>query len=279
MLFGSVFFIIFFIDYTLQEWFSAIKLASISIIGTLLIITSFQEDAVVSFYIGKYPSLKANGYFSIIYFLLIFIYLISVIYWTFKTSKHSPKELEKYSKKLGISAILILLGAFLFLIQIRISIVFTLSGMISIIIIIIKEPKILYILPFKSYRLIVIYKESGIDIFSHIWEFSNISDDILAGLMSVFKKLGFELIHQGELDHIDYKNGVFLVKETTHLIIGLIVSKTSTFLNKCLNKFSLDFENTYQQVLQNWHGDLNEFKDANILLEKHFGYIPSRIQK
>ncbi len=283
MLFFSVFFILFFIDYTLQEWYTAIKLASISIIGTLLIITSFQDDAVGIFNSYGFPSLKRNGYFSIIFYLLMFIFVLSILYWIFKSSLHSPKELEKYSKRLITSAILFLIGAvFVFLQQIilvPLSIFFTFSGMIIVINIVIKEPKILYILPFKTYRLIVILKESGIDIYSHIWESSNISDDLLGGLMSIINKMGIELINQGELDHISYKKGVFLITGTEHLIFGLIVSKTSKFLNKCLNNFAFEFQKKYQNVLENWYGDLKNFKDAHFLIEKHFGYLPSRIDK
>ncbi|MBY9005276.1 MAG: hypothetical protein KGD63_00800 [Candidatus Lokiarchaeota archaeon] len=283
VLYGSVFFLLFFIDYTLQERITAIKLAAISIIGTLLVISSIQGDVVILFYDYGFPSLKRSGYFSIIFYLLIFIFVISINYWIIKTSINSPKELEKYSKRLIYASVLCLIGAiFLFLqeiIIIPISIFFTFLGMIVIIITIIKEPKILFILPFKTYRLIVIYKDSGVDIFSHIWESSNISDDLLAGLMSIMNKMGTELINQGELQHVAYKKGVFLMKGTEHLIFGLIVNKTSKFLNKCLNEFSIDFQNKYQHILKNWVGDLSPFIDAPSLLEKHFGYIPSRIQK
>ncbi len=280
-LFGSVFFILFFIDYTLQEHFTAKKLTSISVIGTLLIIASFQVDAVTAFYDYGFPSLKRNGYFSILFLLMLLIFVISIMYWVIKTIMNTPNHLKKNSRYLLYAAVMYLIGIiFLFLQQIIIvpfSIIFNIIGMIIIIIAVIKEPKILYILPFKTYRLIVIFKKSDVEIFSYKWESSDISDDLLGGLMSAINKMGLEVINQGELQYIAYEKGIFLIKRTKHLVFGLIVNKTSKFLNKCLSEFSIEFQNKYESVLKNWNGDLGVFKDVNTLLEKHFGYIPSRI--
>lgn len=287
-LFSSVFFIVLFIDYTLYESFTAMKLIFLSIIGTLLIVSSLYEDSVSVFNYHieilnglEFPSFRRNGAFAIIFFLLVFIFVISVLYWEIKLLSHAPQQLKKHSKKILYAAVMYVISAFLLIVQLiiiyPISIIFTITGMIIIIHIIIKEPKILYILPFKPYRLVVIFKRSGVDLFSHKWESSEIGDDLIGGLMSAINKMGLELINQGELQYIAYEQGVFLMKGTEHLIFGLIVNKTSKLLNKCLNEFSRDFQKKFQSILENWNGELGAFKDADVLLEKHFGYIPSRI--
>jgi len=281
MLCASVLFLIFFIDYTLHETITVIKLSAISAILSLLIISILQENAIKEFYGYGYPSLKSAGYFSIFVFLLTFIFVVSILYWVIKTLINTPKQLKKKSEKLLYSALIYIIASFFFLIQqmicVPISGFFTIAGMIIMIVAIMNEPKILYILPFKTDRLIVIYKESDVEIFSHRWGPSNMIDDLLAGFMSAINKVGLEVINQGELKYIAYENGVVLIKRTENLIFGLIVNKTSKFLNKCLHEFSIEFQNKYQHILNNWNGDLGVFKDVNTLLEKHFGYIPSRI--
>ncbi|MFX1257415.1 MAG: hypothetical protein ACFFAN_06135 [Promethearchaeota archaeon] len=281
--FPATIFLILAINYNLKDSFNSINLIPIFILGTLLCYLAFQPDAVKIVVEDGYLTIVWTGLFNIIGILFLVIFSSCFFYWALKTWIHAPFEIKKEASLFLFGAVIanIVSHIFYFLIFwipsfILLSNFSVLIGLSICNIIIKKEPKILYILPFTPYRIIV-YDRNGFPLFDYDWTKSNISESLFSGFIISIQKMSKEIINMGGLLDIRLKKGILILHDSKFITVGLVISKSSKFLIDSIKKFSYEFEEKFEKQLIESCKDTSKFEQANLLIEKYFSIFPSRL--
>jgi hypothetical protein len=285
LVFPATLFLVFSVDYTSKETISLLKISITISLGALVLFFAFLPGSVTLNLDRNYPFVNAE-LFDLFYILMIVNLLSLFVYWGVTTRKHTPNKL-KYAGNLILFGI-ILLGPIdmVFFIMSRVSIIFVIldygsmtTGILILTYIMIKEPKIFYVLPFKAYHLQVNYTESGISLFNYKWtEFkSESSDDLVAGLLNAIDKMSINVLERGGVKEMRLEQGILIFQKGKYITTGLLTSKSSRVLRECLLKFTLEFEVVFKKGLEKPPSKLNQFESADELIKNNFTHIPSRI--
>ena len=134
----------------------------------------------------------------------------------------------------------------------------------------------LYVLPFKSFRLSVIDSRGGLAIFTHSWKSTEeiIGDVLFSGMIQGINLIVKESVGQGEVRELMVDNGVFIFQRSAehHLIFVLVASKSSRILRDSLIRFSDEFIQDYSPCLNNTT-NIMQFSGASDMVNKYFPYI------
>jgi hypothetical protein len=149
-------------------------------------------------------------------------------------------------------------------------------GLLVFMIAIVLEPKLLYILPFTIYR-IVVKDNKGHPLYDYDWSKSNISENLFTGFINAMQIMSEEVIKMGGLLDINLKEGILILHESENITVGLITSKSSKLLRDSVTKFTFDFETKFHKKLKESCIDMKEYRTAYELIEKHFSNFPSRL--
>ncbi|MBD3187712.1 hypothetical protein GF325_12830 [Candidatus Bathyarchaeota archaeon] len=148
-------------------------------------------------------------------------------------------------------------------------------GTIWLIVIMLKESKVLFILPFELCKLTVL-DSRGQGIYEYAWKITK--DDVIISPM--LGKLVTEL--NSRMDNagtgiLDI-NGTCITLMKEGSITGiLLATKSSLFLKNMLASFLSSFNEVFKDVLSRGRQDSHAFRAADSLVEKVFSTIPSRI--
>ena len=276
----STIFLFLFIDFTSRESVSPINIALISLLSGMVFILVWQENSII-FYDGfGYPSIKTSGIMAVVGNLVLLLNALFYFYWALRISIKAPKKLRKSSLTF-LCGTLLLLGGYAFwtiqyLLMAPIGIIITGTGMLVSIISWVKEPKILYILPFKAYRLIVLHGKSGVPLFNYNWVEHTVDEAIYSGLLHALNN-AIQILKRGSIKYILLTEGVLILKKSENVLVGLITDKTSKFLTNCINNFTDSFEKKYNSVLSDWNHQTDQFTSAKELIERFFANVPSSL--
>ncbi|HUY00027.1 MAG TPA: hypothetical protein VMV49_10770 [Candidatus Deferrimicrobium sp.] len=258
-----------FIDNVTRESINVIKISIVSAIGALLIYTTIFRSYIL-------PTIP----FAAFYDLLMDFYLIFLFLFLVRSTLKAPKNLKKLS--LFLTIITVSLGCLSYIFSwIFYGLGFFLSGFYAAIMnlilvyVLVKNPELLYILPYRVHRLTVIHSKIGISIYDHQFEKSEIDGDLLAGLLSALQQMSIEVLHIGELEEMKLSQGILIFIKANYTTVGLITSKSSKHLRDSLKKFIIEFENRFNNLLIQDVLELNQFKSAIDLIDFFFGNIPS----
>ncbi len=178
-----------------------------------------------------------------------------------------------------------------------------------------KEPGILYILPFKPYRLTVLNKKGDI-LIKYVWSRTTLIDviyDILAsteskniektkkslylsekkgGKLSIKIKLlemikeiknpkGFKISYNNENKNtiLEMKFPEILVNESQFIIVKFEVSKITKFLRDLIFQFSNEFEFQFREELKNSIIEKEKYERGYQFINQYFYMFPSNIIK
>jgi len=271
------------INYTKKENIFSLNLIPIFCLGTLLCYLAFDPKTATIIIEDGYPTIIWTGLFNIIGILMLVLFSLYFFYWAVKTWIHAPIEIKKEATiflygDFFMSIINLVIYTFTFWISslILLADVFVAIGALIIIFVILKEPKLLYVLPFKIYRIIV-KDHSGTPLFDYDWTNSSISDSMLSKLLSSILQMSEKVMNVGEILDLNLKDGILIFHECELISIGLFASNSSKFLRNSLKKFSLEFEKKFGKELKEEHRDTSKFDSAKELIEKYFSNLPSRI--
>ena len=290
LFFPATVFLVISIDYSKKESIGIFKMSFTCALGCLEIYLAFQPNAIIKTVIDGESIIVWNGEFLIVTSLMILIFVIFLLDWVGRTFINAPKQLKKESSIFLLGAILvgpINLLLFFFSYTLRILIIFAdiflLIGMIITIYILIKEPKLFYILPFTAYRITVIHNNSGFPLFDYKWAETNINEDLLSGFMQVSQNLSLKLLEKGELKDFQLEKAVLIFQKSKNITVGLLSTNSSKFLRDCLEGFTEEFENEFKDIFNNTPIDspidTSKFNSAYILIESYFSYVPSRLSE
>lgn len=281
----SVLLLVVYIDYTQHEKIGALKMSITCSLGFLQMYLTFIPGSIqISTIDGQTYTIWEGLYFYVSY-LMMSLYSIFLFLWIFKTYLNSPKGLKKNARILLIGGFLaapitvalsIFSGYLRFLIII--ADILLIIGLLLLIRVLVKEPKMFYILPFIAYNLTVVHTLSGIRIFHHKWSEMKIKEDILSGCMHALRNMSLNIIGLGEMVDLKVEHGFLISNNSKNIIVGLIASNSSKFLRDCIKHFVDEFESIFKTELMNSVSDTTIFNNASKLIEKYFTYIPYRLE-
>jgi hypothetical protein len=271
------------ITYIIKENFYSPGFVIVIGLSVLLLYLGFQPNAVDIQIQGGYKRLPWMGLFGDIGMILTIISEIYMFYWGVKTLKNAPFLIKKEARVFFLGVLLAsVVTMFFYLLYlmdpfyILIADFTLLIGYLIVTISIMMEPKLLYILPFTVYRIVVKDRE-GYPLFDHDWSKSEISENIFTGFINAIQLMSEEIMNIGGLLDIQLKDGILILHESDNITVGLITSKSSKLLRYSVTNFTCDFENKFEKILKEGNKDMRAYESADELIEKYFSNFPSRI--
>ena len=282
MIFPAIIFQVITLDYSIKEKIGSYKMSITFGLGFILIYLAFQLEELKIINEGGYPTIIWPFIFDV-FSILMLSYLISLTYlWALLIWFNLPQKLKKRSYLFIIGFTLmcpinftIYLLIYIDPLFVIIADIFAIIGGILIVYMMIKEPKILFILPFKAYTLVVIHRTANYPLFSYSWTTPKIDQDLFTCIISATEKMSMEVLLKGGIRSIDLEDGVLLLEKSDLFVVGLLASKCSKYLRDCLNEFTKRFEKKFKSNLINTPTNTIAFESAQELIDTIFAYIRS----
>lgn len=285
ILFPLCIFIIIGVNYTIKETIYSTELIIIFGLGILLLYTGILPGAVTVDIERGFVRMNWVGIFGVIGMIFSGIALYYLFYWGIKTWYNCPILIKKDATLFFIGIVITSIGGMVFYILhliepllILVSDFAIVIGLIIFLIAIVREPKLLYILPFTIHRILVKDRE-GYPLYDHDWSESNISETIFTGFLNAVQLMSEEVMDIGGILNINLKEGILILRESEKITVGLIASKTSKLLKDSVLKFTSDFELKFKKELKNSLKDMSRYESAYELIEKYFSNFPYKIIK
>ncbi len=279
---GAILFIIA-INYILKETYNSITLIIACSFGILIVYAAFLPDATTGvIFEAGYLTINWSGLYGFLGDLYQAYYAMIIFYWGIKTYLHAPILMKRDALIffIGICLLPLSIVAYYFTLidpsYIWLSDACVASGTIIYLIAVINEPKLVYILPFTLYRIVVKDRE-GNPIFDNDWSYSTINEKIFTGFINAVQLMSEEVMNMGGLLDINLEEGILIVHESEFITIGLASSKSSKLLRRNLVNFTYDFQKRFEKELKEYCTDMEAYEPAYELLEKHFSNFPKRI--
>jgi hypothetical protein len=269
-----------FFDLIWKERPNVFRMSVVTGLIMLELVLMWDSDAVILKDMGGYIIPYWNGTFLIVTLLtllvsLLFCFHTAVILWL-KMPKNMKRELRGLIPGIIILAPGSLIGRQFFgMMGLSIMAVLGIAilGYYGI-----KNPQLLYILPFTLHRLIVINKKSGLTLYDYQWTESQINDVLIGGLVKALQNISYEILNQGHIQELVLDNGILLLNEGHHVMVGIFASKASNYLKSCIKKFTENFETLFNIVLCNEEDcEITQFTTAEAIISSYFAHIPKRI--
>jgi hypothetical protein len=154
-------------------------------------------------------------------------------------------------------------------------------GALFTIIVIWKEPKIIYILPFKAYRLLVVETNAGIGLFKHDWaELRAVDENVFTMVLQAVGSILGEVLKKGEIREIKMDRAVLLIQHNKNYPVAsvLVTSKSTKSLRYGLKKFNNHFIESFQSNFGGLY-EVSRFKKAKAFIEEYFDFVPQYLEK
>ncbi|MBY9008159.1 MAG: hypothetical protein KGD63_15570 [Candidatus Lokiarchaeota archaeon] len=280
LMFPCVLFMVIGINYSLKEsYFSNILLIIIAL-GSLLIYLGFQLDAV--YFDENNEIYRWDNAFMILAGIFNFINPLYLLYWGFRTWRNSPYHTKREAIIFFMGHIIFSFGAVVFLTLFLFEPLFIVLANITLaigegcmIFALIKDPRILHILPIHIFRIIVKNRE-GHPIYDFSWSDYNIRENVFSGFLNAVQKMSEDIMNIGSVLNITLEDGILNLNESEYITVGIVASKSSKSLRESLVNFTLDFEEEFKRLLKKSCLDINEYKSAYFLVKKHFSNYSTR---
>lgn len=271
------------VNYVLKESYMSLGLLIAISASSLLIYLAFQPGVVNIVHTNDYTTIRWQGLFSLMGDGLVLYLDGYIFYWGIKTWINAPFLIKKDANVFFFGIIVFSPVTCIFYILIYVNglmlIIADVCFIIGLIIFIIateREPKLLYILPFKIFR-IIIKDRQGFPLFDHDWSESKITEKIFTGFINAVQLMSEEVMNIGGLLDINLQKGILIVHESDNLTVGLVSSKSSKLLRDSVVKFTRDFESKFKIQLENSIYDMDKYETASELIEKYFSNFPFHV--
>jgi len=140
-----------------------------------------------------------------------------------------------------------------------------------------REPKLLFVLPFKALRLTVLDTRSGIALFSYTWNEGKdlIDDQLFSGMLDALNKATQETIKRGKLQEIRVTDALIMIQYDTRYPVAtfLVTTRPSQSLRDGLQMFAQKFSETFLTPTYN-SSDMSQFSGALDLIGAIFPQVP-----
>ncbi|MHA2036145.1 MAG: hypothetical protein ACW972_11010 [Promethearchaeota archaeon] len=225
--------------------------------------------------------------------ILQIIFLVSYVFyyfsWSYKTWRKSPPELKRKASVLLLGSILfsiVTVGMYVIgtVVKIFNPLGFVVHGVGAFITVIViwQEPKLIYVLRFKAYRIIVLETGSGTALFKHDWaELRDIDENFFTMMLQAISSVLNELLHKGEVREVQTDKAVLLVQHNLQYPIASVViaSKSCKSLRYGLREFNDQFVSKYSTDIETNYHNVSRFDDATTLVKNVFDFVPEYQKK
>jgi len=269
-----------FIDLIKKERVSSVKMSILFLIEILLLILTFLPGGME---IVPGYGVHIVGPLRILQIVFLIYYVLTFFSWSYLTWKRAPKELKQLVNFLLFGSILFsFVTAFMYalggLYKIFNSIGFITHslGALFTIIAIWRDPKIIYILPFKAYRILVVDTNAGTGLFKYDWaELKAVDENIFSMVLQAVGSILDEVLKKGEIREIKMDQAVLLIQHDRNSPVAsvLVTSKSSKSLKYGLKKFNSEFIETFQSQFDQLY-EVSRFKDAKKIADRIFDFVP-----
>ncbi|MHA2393009.1 MAG: hypothetical protein ACXAEX_13780 [Promethearchaeota archaeon] len=219
--------------------------------------------------------------FQIIFLLIYVFYYLS---WSFKTWKKSPLELKQKATLLMFGSVLFSIITVLMYVLGTIVNIFNPLGFVVhgigafiTVIVIWQQPKLIYVLRFKAYKIIVLETGSGLALYKYDWaELRNVDDTFFSMIFQAISNVLNEIINKGEVREVHTDQAILLIQHNLQYPIASVVisSKSCKSLRYGLKQFSDQFASKFSSEIEKGYNDISRFEDAITLVKKIFDFVP-----
>jgi len=274
--------IIVFIELIKKEHVSPIKISILIIIEALLFYITF-------FVPGNYEIIPGYGVHNksvLRTFQVIFLFYFVSLYfiWSYQTWRKAPASLKRLTSLLLIgstlfsvvTALMYAIGTF---VKVFNSIAFIINGIgaFTTIIVIFKDPRIIFILPFEAYRILVVDTNESVALFKHDWaKVGKLEETMFSMMLQAIGNVLDDILKKGEVQEIQMDRAVLLIQhDKTYSIASILISsKSSKSLRYGLKQFNDEFIDKFQSVLYD-RKETSRFEGVSEIVDKVFDFVPS----
>ncbi|MFX0092786.1 MAG: hypothetical protein ACFFBD_13580, partial [Candidatus Hodarchaeota archaeon] len=253
-------------------------------------LTSFDSNAVkIVYFLNGEKGLSWSGNYEIMGSMLALSFLIFLFFNYLQIHRKAPPQLKQHSRLLLVSGVLLILspitsgfplnadgitlhniipGIFSFVVAV---------GMLLMSIVLISQPKLAFVLPFKALRLTVIHEEEGIALYSHTWSIGEdmIENGLYSGMLQGISMIIKESIKRGHIRQIQMDDAILILYRRIEKPIFCAIAATnfSPSLQNALELFTDKFIEEFSSEFSSPH-DISKFDDASRLIEDYFSFVP-----
>ncbi|NVM44706.1 MAG: hypothetical protein HWN79_07300 [Candidatus Lokiarchaeota archaeon] len=276
--------IVIFIELVRKEHVNPIKISILAIIEAIVFYITFFMAPNDNWDVIAGYGVHNKGILRISQIVFIF-YFVSLYYiWSYQTWRKAPASLKRLTNLLFIgstlfsvvTATMYALGTFIRTFNSMAFIVHSVGATTNIIVIL-KDPRIINILPFKAYRILVVDTNDSVALFKHDWaKVGKDEEDMFSMMLQAIGNVLDDILKKGEVQEIQMDRAVLLIHhDKNHSIASvLIASKSSKSLRYGLKRFNEEFVESFQSTLDNKQ-DIGRFKGTSKIVEKIFDFVPS----
>ncbi len=217
---------------------------------------------------------------------IIFLYPnIVYVYSVGRMHRQAPSSLKKYSGVYFIGVVLygpvsgaiLLFGLDLYLPGLNF--IFAGVGVFLVAFVTARQPKLLFILPFRTIRLAVVDTKSGLPLFTHTWRQSGenlIDEDLFSGMLHGVSTIIKESLNRGNVTEIHLDKGILILQrsEQTSIACVLVTTKSSQTLRDALKLFGEKFYMQFKDKIATTINDAHQFAPASTLVTECFPFVP-----
>jgi len=268
-----------------KENVSPIKASILVVIELLYLMSAFLPGGMR---VDKTPPYGVHiiGLCRIFQIIFLVFYVLFYFSWSYKTWRKSPSELKQ-------KATVLLLGSALFsVVTVLMYALGSLEGLkifnplgfvvhgvgaLLTVIVIWQEPKLIYVLRFKAYRIIVLETGSGTALFKHDWaELRDIDENFFSMMLQAISSVLNELLHKGEVREVYTDQAVLLIQHNLQYPIAsvIIASKSCKSLRYGLKEFNEQFVSKYSSDIEKNYHNVSRFEGASAIVDKVFDFVP-----
>jgi hypothetical protein len=243
--------------------------------------------------VPEVPAIRVSEKFSII--LYLYTLVMNLLYMLYNTNIHvnAPKNLKRYTWVYFGSTVLysivspVIVAIFYSELALNnylipsIGYILGATGGSITVIILVMQPQLAYILPFKVGRLTVFETTSGKMIFNHTWRSKDevIKEELFSSILQGIGLLMEEAVKKGSLTELVVTKAHIILKRSNNLPVAfiLVASKTSKSLRAALDNFAEKFTAKYEAFISgDGHAarEVSNFQDAGVLVEACFPFLP-----
>lgn len=294
---ASIIFWFAFVDTTMHENIGlkkmCIAIGVCAVLATFTVLAPWTFDLNQAAFVIADPS--ANFWFFQVSNVIYFMMMISYSYFATITYRKSPPTLKPLARIFFVSGIFSFIAAIIqfyndpIILLLQSIIVIAITAIA--IIIIKKEPRIVHLLPYTVYRLLIT-SANGPSYYSKTWADLDLDDNMLSGLLSAIRTnlagTVSRAIPTGAISELRMDKAILLTEmHYAPLTIVLLTSKASMALKKALADFGAAFSKQFYDSLYDVNGFAKEVTDANAvfsknlvepLILKYFRSVPSFIE-
>ena len=274
--------IIIFIELIKKEHVSPIKISILIIIEALLLYVTFFVPG--NFEIIPGYGVHNKGILRVLQIVFLFYFVSLYFIWSYQTWRRAPASLKRLTSVLLIgstlfsvvTAAMYALGTFVKTFN---SIAFIVNGIgaFTTIIVILKDPRIIFILPFKAYRILIIDTNGSVALYKHDWaNVGALEENMFTMMLQAIGNVLDDILKKGEVQEIQMDRAVLLIHhDKTHSIASvLIASKSSKSLRYGLKRFNEKFIAVYHSNLDE-ERKVGMFEETREIVDMVFDFVPS----